>query len=195
MIGFLKGTLVEKKPPRVVLEVGGVGYELDAPMSTFYRLPQIGERATLVTHLLVREDAHALYGFATETERALFRNLLKVSGVGARIALAVLSGMSVEGFWHCIMHKELTNLTRIPGVGRKTAERLLVEMADRLPEDGGTVIVAPGSNGAIHGEAQGALLALGYKPNEVSRMLQDLDSAQLSTEEMIREALRRVHAG
>jgi Holliday junction DNA helicase RuvA len=193
VIGFLKGTLVEKKPPRVLLEVGGVGYELAAPMSTFYRLPQVGERATLVTHLLIREDAHSLYGFSTEAERALFRDLLKVSGVGARIALAVLSGMSVEGFWRCVVHKDLLSLTRIPGVGRKTAERLLVEMADRLPEEGGTA--AAGVAIGAHGEAQDALLALGYKPAEVGRMLKDLEATRMSTEDMIREALRRVHAG
>ena len=195
MIGFLKGVLIDKKPPRIVLEVGGIGYELDAPMSTFYRLPQPGQPVMLVTHLLVREDAHALYGFASEEERALFRNLLKVSGSGARSALAVLSGMSVQGFAHCVTHRELGNLIRIPGVGRKTAERLLVEMADRLPEPpmGGTGQAAPVAS--AQGEAQDALIALGYKPAEVTRMLQDLDAARLSTEELIREALRRVHTG
>ena len=192
MIGFLKGTLVEKKPPRVVIEVGGIGYELAAPMSTFYRLPQVGAHATLVTHLLIREDAHSLYGFSSEAERALFRDLLKVSGVGARIALAVLSGMSVEGFWQCVTHKDLASLTRIPGVGRKTAERLLVEMADRLPEAGAPAAAA--AAGDAQGEAQDALLALGYKAAEIGRMLKDLDPSRLSTEDMIREALRRVHA-
>jgi Holliday junction DNA helicase RuvA len=194
VIGFLKGTLVAKRPPRLTLEVAGVGYELDAPMSTFYRLPQVGEPLTLMTHLVIREDAHVLYGFATEAERALFRSLLKVSGVGARIGLAVLSGMTVEGFRHCIINKDLTSLIRLPGVGRKTAERLLVEMADRLPGEetlsGGSLPAASGAEG----EAHGALLALGYKPNEVAGMLKDLDVARLSAEELIREALRRVHA-
>jgi Holliday junction DNA helicase RuvA len=194
VIGFLKGTLVAKRPPRLTLEVAGVGYELDAPMSTFYRLPQVGEPLTLMTHLVIREDAHVLYGFATEAERALFRSLLKVSGVGARIGLAVLSGMTVEGFRHCIINKDLTSLIRLPGVGRKTAERLLVEMADRLPGEetlsGGSLPAASGAEG----EAHGALLALGYKPNEVVSMLKDLDVARLSAEELIREALRRVHA-
>jgi holliday junction DNA helicase RuvA len=194
VIGFLKGTLVAKRPPRLTLEVAGVGYELDAPMSTFYRLPQVGEPLTLMTHLVIREDAHVLYGFATEPERALFRSLLKVSGVGARIGLAVLSGMTVEGFRHCVINKDLTSLIRLPGVGRKTAERLLVEMADRLPGEetlgGGSLPAASGAEG----EAHGALLALGYKPNEVVGMLKDLDVARSSAEELIREALRRVHA-
>jgi Holliday junction DNA helicase RuvA len=193
MIGFLRGTLVAKRPPSLTLEVGGVGYELEAPMSTFYRLPDTGQSLTLVTHLVVREDAHSLYGFFTEGERTLFRALLKISGVGARIALGVLSGMSVQGFYQCVRAKDLVSLTKVPGIGRKTAERLLMEMADRLPagQDGEALAAAPSSG--TEGEAQGALIALGYKPGEVIKMLKDLDAEQLSTEEMIREALRRVH--
>ena len=192
MIGFLRGTLINKRPPSLTLDVGGVGYELEAPMSTFYRLPESGQPLTLVTHLVVREDAHVLYGFFTESERVLFRNLLKVSGIGARIGLGVLSGMSVEGFYKCIRNKDLVSLTRIPGVGRKTGERLLVEMADRLPEG------EPEAHGAAarspaEGEAYDALLALGYKPSEVTKMLKDLDASTLSTEDLIRQALRRVH--
>jgi len=192
MIGFLRGTLVSKRPPTLTLDVGGVGYELEAPMSTFYRLPDTGQSLSLVTHLVVREDAHVLYGFFTEAERALFRNLLKVSNVGPRIALGVLSGMSVDGFYQCVRDKDLVSLTKVPGVGRKTADRLLLEMADRLPESLGTE-ASPPARSAAEGEAQGALLALGYKPGEVTRMLKDLDAARLSTEEMIREALKRVH--
>ena len=192
MIGFLRGTLVSKRPPSLTLDVGGVGYELEAPMSTFYRLPDTGKPLSLVTHLVVREDAHVLYGFFTEAERALFRNLLKVSNVGPRIALGVLSGMSVDGFYQCVRDKDLVSLTKVPGVGRKTADRLLLEMADRLPETLGTD-AAPAARTAAEGEAQGALLALGYKQGEVTRMLKDLDGARLSTEEMIREALKRVH--
>jgi Holliday junction DNA helicase RuvA len=192
MIGFLRGTLIVKRPPLLTLDVGGVGYELEAPMSTFYRLPETGQTLSLVTHLVVREDAHSLYGFFTEAERALFRNLLKVSNVGPRIALGVLSGMSVDGFYQCIRDKDLVSLTKIPGVGRKTAERLLLEMADRLPEALGGAVALP-ARSAAEGEASGALLALGYKPGEVIRMLKDLDSVRLSTEEMIREALKRVH--
>ena len=123
MIGYLKGTLVSKRPPELTLEVADVGYELEAPMSTFYRLPEAGEPLTLLTHLLVREDAHLLYGFATEAERSLFRNLLKVSGVGARIALGILSGISADGFRRSVAERDLGALTRIPGIGRKTAER------------------------------------------------------------------------
>jgi Holliday junction DNA helicase RuvA len=191
MIGFLRGTLVSKRPPALTVDVGGVGYELEAPMSTFYRLPETGERLMLVTHLIVREDAHALFGFVTEAERALFRSLLKVSNVGARIALGVLSGMSVEGFYRCVRAKDVVSLTKIPGVGRKTAERLLLEMSDRLPTD---AAAGQGERRAgVEGEAQDALLALGYKPAEVTKMLQNLDVANSSTEELIREALRRVH--
>jgi Holliday junction DNA helicase RuvA len=193
MIGFLRGTLISKRPPSLTLDVGGVGYELEAPMSTFYRLPDAGKPLSLVTHLVVREDAHILFGFFTEAERALFRNLLKVSNVGPRIALGVLSGMSVDGFYHCVRDKDLVSLTKIPGVGRKTAERLLLEMADRLPESLGTDTAALPARSPAEGEAHGALIALGYKPGEVVRMLKDLDSVRLSTEEMIREALKRVH--
>ncbi len=193
MIGFLRGTLITKRPPSVTLEVGGVGYELEAPMSTFYRLPDAGQPLSLVTHLVVREDAHILYGFFTEAERALFRSLLKVSNVGPRIALGVLSGMSVDGFYQCVRDKDLASLTRIPGVGRKTAERLLLEMADRLPESLNADAASLPARSPAEGEAHGALLALGYKPGEVVRMLKDLDVGRLSTEEMIREALRRVH--
>ena len=143
MIGFLRGTLISKRPPTLTLDVGGVGYELEAPMSTFYRLPDTGQSLSLVTHLVVREDAHVLFGFFTEAERALFRSLLKVSNVGPRIALGVLSGMSVDGFYQCVRDKDLVSLTKIPGVGRKTGERLLLEMADRLPESLGTDSSAP----------------------------------------------------
>ena len=194
MIGFLKGTLISKRPPELVVDVGGIGYELQAPMSTFYQLPESGEPLTLLTHLLVREDAHALYGFSTEAERALFRNLLKVSGVGARIALGILSGISVEGFRRCVLDRDLVTLTRIPGIGRKTAERLLVEMADRVDQSGLSDLEGKETASGVKGEAHGALLALGYRPAEVTRMLANLDTAQLGAEELIREALKRVHA-
>jgi Holliday junction DNA helicase RuvA len=193
MIGFLRGTLLGKRPPLLTLDVGGVGYELEAPMSTFYRLPDAGQPLSLVTHLVVREDAHSLYGFFTEAERSLFRSLLKISGVGPRIALGVLSGMSVEGFYQCVRDKDQLRLTKIPGIGRKTAERLLLEMADRLPESLGADAAALPARSPAEGEASGALLALGYKPGEIVRMLKDLDGGRLSTEEMIREALKRVH--
>jgi len=193
VIGFLKGTLVSKRPPWLTLDVGGVGYEVEAPMSTFYSLPEPGKPLSLVTHLVVREDAHSLYGFFTEPERVLFRNLIKVSNVGPKSALGILSGMSVEGFYQCIRRKDVAALTKIPGVGRKTADRLILEMADRLPEGKDGAGAALAAHSSAESEAQGALLALGYKPAEVLKMLTDLDGARLSTEEMIREALRRVH--
>jgi len=193
MIGSLRGTLISKRPPWLMLDVGGVGYELEAPMSTFYRLPDTGRELMLVTHLAIREDAHVLYGFFTEAERALFRNLLKISGVGPRIALGVLSGMSVEGFYQCIRDKNVASLVKIPGVGQKTADLLMLKMKDRLPEAMDTERAALPARSTAEGEASGALIALGYKPGEVLKMLKDLDSVKLSTEEMIREALRRVH--
>ena len=195
MIGSLKGTLVAKRPPSLVLDVAGIGYEIEAPMTTFYQLPEIGAPLTLVTHLHVREDAHVLYGFSNESERALFRSLLKVSGVGARIALAVLSGMSVEGFYQCVRNKDLASLTRVPGIGRKTGERLLLEMADRLPEAGTAAAAAGVPAEGPEREARDALLALGYKPAEVAKMLDKLDASALSTEALIREALRQAHRG
>ncbi len=193
MIGRLEGALAEKRPPWLTIDVAGVGYELEAPMSTFYALPAIGERVRLVTHMVVREDAQLLYGFRTESERALFRDLLKVSGIGARIALSVLSSSTVEGFYDCVRNKDLASLTKVPGIGRKTAERLLVEMADRLPD---AVAAAPGATASGTGaesEAQHALVALGYKPAEVMRMLKSIDVQSLRTEDIIREALRRAH--
>lgn len=189
MIGFLKGTLASKHPPELTVEVAGVGYELQAPMSTFYSLPALGKAVTLVTHLVVREDAHVLYGFASDSERALFRSLLKVTGIGARSALSILSGITVEAFRQCVLDKDLVTLTKIPGIGRKTAERLLVEMADRLPEGGDAQL---GSGGESN-EAYGALIALGYKPVEVTRMLKSVDATQLGTEGIIREVLKQVH--
>jgi len=193
MIGRLEGTLAEKRPPWLMVDVAGVGYELEAPMSTFYALPGIGERVRLVTHLVVREDAQLLYGFKTDAERTLFRALLKVSGIGARIALGVLSSSTVEGFYDCVRHKDLASLTRVPGVGRKTAERLLVEMGDRLPDAQAAQVNGSPSVSGAHSEAQHALIALGYKPAEVLRMLKSLDVSAMRTEDIIREALRRAH--
>jgi Holliday junction DNA helicase RuvA len=190
MIGFLKGTLASKHPPELTVDVAGVGYELQAPMSTFYSLPDLGKAVTLVTHLVVREDAHVLYGFASDSERALFRSLLKVTGIGARSALSILSGITVEAFRQCVLNKDLITLTKIPGIGRKTAERLLVEMADRLPAEG---VETMGGSGGEANEAYGALIALGYKPTEVTRMLKSVDAASLGTEDIIREVLKQVH--
>src|ERR1700680_4700299 len=196
MIGTLPGVRASKSPPHLLLEVGGVGYEVEAPMTTVYNLPAVGERTRLLTHLVVREDAHVLYGFATVEERTLFRNLLKVSGVGPRIALAILSGGTAATFAHAVREKDVAALTRIPGVGRKIAERLIVEMRDRLDEPG--VVPAAGAVGtgaAVQGaeaEAYGALVSLGYKPVEATRLLKAVgaDIATLSTEDLIRRALQ-----
>lgn len=195
MIGSLTGTLAFKQPPSLMLDVGGVGYEIEAPMSTFYELPEVGARLTLVTHLVVREDAQLLYGFLSDAERRLFRELLKVTGIGARIALAVLSSMTVPGFKQCIDHRDLASLVRVPGVGKKTAERLIVEMADRLSGESFASAAARVPGGQPASEAESALLALGYRQAEVSRLLSALDTKGLTTEALIREALRQAHAG
>jgi Holliday junction DNA helicase RuvA len=196
MIGTLAGVLAFKSPPHLLLEVGGVGYEVEAPMSTFYTLPPVGERTRLLTHLVVREDAHVLYGFASHEERALFRNLLKVSGVGPRIALAILSGGTAATFAHAVREHDAAALTRIPGVGRKIAERLIVEMRDRLDEPGIWPAAAGGVPGATpqgaEAEAHGALVSLGYKPVEATRLLKAIGPgvASLPTEDLIRRALQ-----
>lgn len=194
MIGSLRGRLVHKSPPALLIDVNGVGYELEAPMSTFFELPMAGVEVQLLTHLVVREDAHVLYGFLTEDERRLFRGLLKVSGVGPKLALALLSGMSVEGFAACVAAQDVAALTRVPGVGRKTAERLLIEMRDRL-QPGHEGILAPRAGGVVgaESEAQSALVALGYKPVEAVRMLKAVapgEATPLSTEDWIRRALQ-----
>jgi holliday junction DNA helicase RuvA len=191
LIGFLHGRIAAKTAPVVTLDVGGVGYELEAPMSTFLNLPAVGESVHLITHLVVREDAHILYGFATEAERRLFRNLLKVSGVGPKIALGVLSGMSVEGFSRCVLGEEVTTLTRIPGIGRKTAERLIIEMRDRVQTPSATSgLPATSLAGDPQSEAFDALVALHYKPAEASRLLKGIAAGTHSTEELIRLALQ-----
>ncbi|HXL96787.1 MAG TPA: Holliday junction branch migration protein RuvA [Steroidobacteraceae bacterium] len=195
MIGTLAGVLAFKSPPHLLLEVGGVGYEVEAPMSTFYTLPAVGERTRLLTHLVVREDAHILYGFASVEERTLFRNLLKVSGVGPRIALAILSGGTAATFGHAVREHDAAALTRIPGVGRKIAERLIVEMRDRIDEPGaGPEAGALGSGGTAgpEAEAYAALVSLGYKPAEATRLLKAVGAelARLSTVELIRRALQ-----
>ena len=192
MIGFLRGTLAGKQPPQLLVEGGGVGYEVEAPMSTFYQLPETGQPVHLLTHLLVREDAHVLFGFATEAERQLFRNLIKVSGVGARIALAILSGISVESFVRCVQAEDAVALTRIPGVGRKTADRLIVEMRDRLKQGGSAMaqVLPAGGPGAPADEAFDALVALGYRPPEAQRLLKLVEDKAATTEELIRAALQ-----
>jgi len=193
MIGSVRGRIASKTPPQLMVDVGGIGYELEAPMSTFFHLPGIGAEVALLTHLVVREDAHILYAFGTEAERRLFRSLIKVSGVGPKIALALLSGISVEAFSRCVMNEDITALTKVPGIGRKTAERLVVEMRDRLkdpeaPTSVGTVSVAVGASPET--EAYGALIALGYRPAEATRLLKAVGTGTHSTEELIRRALQ-----
>lgn len=192
MIGYLKGTLISKRPPWLVIDVGGVGYEVESPMSTFYTLPETGSSLTVVTHLVVREDAQLLYAFSSEAERGLFRRLIKVTGIGAKIALAVLSSTTVDGFYDGIRNKDLGSLIKVPGIGKKTAERLMIELSDSVPEAAVDMVIG-GSVGGSEAEAQNALLTLGYKPAEVLKMLKTFDAQSMSTEELIREALRQTH--
>ena len=192
MIGFLKGRLAVKQPPMLMVDVNGVGYEMEAPMSTFYGLPATGEPVALFTHLVVREDAHILYAFGTDGERRLFRGLLKVSGVGPKIALGILSGASVDDFLRIIEAEDIAMLTRIPGIGRKTAERVIIEMRDSVKKLA-VPAAAAGTVGALatpQSEAFSALIALGYKPPEVIRLLKSVDEPDLATTEIIRRALK-----
>lgn len=191
MIGSVRGRITWKAPPQLMVEVAGIGYELEAPMSTFFNLPGLGEEVRLLTHLVVREDAHVLYAFASEEERKMFRSLIKVSGVGPKLALALLSGIQVEAFVRCVQNEDVGALTRVPGIGRKTAERLIIEMRDRLAQQ----TVAPGAGAAARAttaesEAYDALIALGYRPAEATRLLKAVAPGTQSTEELIRRALQ-----
>ena len=193
MIGYLRGVLRRKEPPTLLVEVGGVGYELEAPMTTFYELPAVGETVALHTHLVVREDAHLLYGFARETQRRQFRALLKVNGVGPRVALAVLSGLNEAELTRCVINDDVTRLTQVPGIGRKTAERLIVELRDKLANETAIPPISTSAGPAERdplAEAVSALIALGYKPPEASRAVRAVPSQGLSTEEIIRQALQ-----
>lgn len=194
MIGRLRGILVSKQPPWLMVDVGGVGYELEAPMSTIYDLPSTGKEVTLLTHYAVKEDSVALYGFMHEAERTLFRNLQKVSGIGAKIALAVLSGVSTNDFARLVQAGDVVALTKIPGIGKKTAERMVVELRDRVD---GLAVTLPGAHPATSGapldpagEATVALQQLGYKPAEVTRLVQKVAADGDTAEAIIRKALR-----
>lgn len=186
MIGRITGKLIEKRPPLVLLDVQGVGYEIDVPMSTFYQLPAIGSQVTLHTHLVVREDAHLLFGFGSEEERAAFRQLLKISGVGARIALAVLSGLSVADLQQAVRAEDSSRLTKIPGIGKKTAERLLLELRGKLE-----MILSPGAAPAAtrSQDVLNALLALGYNEREANWAIGQLSDG-LPVADGIRQALK-----
>jgi Holliday junction DNA helicase RuvA len=192
MIGRLKGILVHKQPPWLVVDVHGVGYELEAPMSTFYDLPEVGREVSLFTHHAQKEDSVSLYGFLREPERRLFRDVQKVSGIGARIALAVLSGVSVDEFARLVQAGDVTALTRIPGIGKKTAERMVVELRDRAADfsGGGATFTAGGVPADPQSEAVVALQALGYKPAEAARMARDAAEAGDDAATIIRKALK-----
>lgn len=193
MIGSLRGRLASKQAPHIVLECNGIGYEIETPMSTFLDLPEIGADLFLHTHLLVREDAQILYGFATSDERALFRTLLKVNRVGAKMALGVLSAMSAGDFRRCVEYEDAAMLSKVPGIGKKTAERLIMEMRDKVDKVG--VPSLPGNKVAVdasaRSEAFDALVALGYKATEVNKLLGQLDIDGLSAEDIIRQSLKQ----
>ena len=198
MIGFLRGKLVTKAPPRLVLDVQGVGYEIEAPMTTFYNLPSMGETVHLHTHLVVREDAHILFGFSTESDRLMFRTLIKVNGVGPKLALTILSGQSADEFHRCIQDNDTAALIRLPGVGKKTAERLIIEMRDKLPTlETSDADATPDNQGReqlprsnARQEAISALCALGYKAQDASKMVQGIAQEDKSCEDIIRLALQ-----
>ncbi|MFP6849599.1 MAG: Holliday junction branch migration protein RuvA [Pseudomonas sp.] len=198
MIGRLRGTLAEKQPPHVIIDINGLGYELEVPMTTLYRLPSVGEPLTLHTHLVVREDAHLLYGFYEKRERELFRELIRLNGVGPKLALALMSGLEVDELVRCVQAQDTSVLVKIPGVGKKTAERLLVELKDRFKAwetvpGMSTLVVEPRAAGAVssaENDAVSALISLGYKPQEASRAVSAIKEDGLSSEDMIRRALK-----
>lgn len=198
MIGRLTGILAEKQPPYLLVDVHGVGYEVQAPLSTISALPALGEQVSLHTHLAIREDGHSLYGFASGRDRELFRALIRVSGVGPKLALTLLSGMGMDDFIRCLHHQDAAPLTRIPGVGRKTAERLVIEMQDRVKTlvDGPGPAATPGAPSSpapadASGEAISALVALGYKQAEAARLVEKTGEPGLPSEELIRRALQK----
>ena len=196
MIAHLRGTLIEKQPPSLVIDVHGVGYEVEAPMSTFYHLPELNQEIKLLTHLVIREDAHILFGFGTEAERQMFRTLIRVNGVGPKLALSILSAMELETFIHCVQQGDLAKLIKIPGVGKKTAERLVIETRDRLAQT-----TVQSTNSARQALTQGvtsaaddavsALIALGYKLQEASQLVNAIKEEGLSSEVLIRRALQK----
>jgi len=193
MIGRLAGKLLSKQPPQLLIDVNGVGYEVEAPMSTFFKLPGVGEPLTLHTHLVVREDAQLLYGFATLIEKSLFRELIRISGIGPKVALAVLSGISVDDFWNTVRAGETARLVKVPGIGKKTAERIVIEMRDKAGAGSGEGLlgIAPGVDATPLAEARAALEGLGYKPVEAQRLTDAIKQDGMTTDQIIREALKR----
>jgi|TARA_B100000686_G_C16770780_1_gene965016 Holliday junction DNA helicase, RuvA subunit len=194
MIGSLIGLIKEKTPSAILLEVNGIGYEISIPLSTSFQLPKVGESAFLLTHLVVREDQHSLYGFATEEERKLFRALIKISGVGAKLAITILSGTNVTGFIQSVVNEDIDALVHLPGIGKKTAERLVVEMKDKISEisDEQQNLQDSGVNSAV-AEAINALVNLGYKTKDAKNILDKIDSEELSVEDLIRQALKSLN--
>lgn len=199
MIGRLRGTLAEKQPPHLIIDINGLGYELEVPMTTLYRLPKVGETVTLHTHLIVREDAHLLYGFHEKRERELFRELIRLNGVGPKLALALMSGLEVDDLVRCVQAQDSSALVKVPGVGKKTAERLLVELKDRfkawetVPSMFQLVPNGPApvpTASTAEADAVSALISLGYKPQEASRAVAAVDAKGLSSEELIRRSLK-----
>ena len=198
MIGRIRGTLVHKQPPDILVEVGGVGYEIQVPMTTLFQLPEMGAEVSLLTHFVVREDAQQLYGFIDERDRALFRQLIRVSGVGPKLALTILSGMDAPSFARCVQRADASSLVALPGVGRKTAERLLVEMRDKLGDGAGAatggIAAAPMTDAVA--DAESALVALGYKPAEASKAVAAVnDDGVAGSEELIRRGLKSMVGG
>lgn len=204
MIGRIRGKLVEKLPPEVLIDVSGVGYEIQMPMTSLYQLPELGQEVIVYTHFVVREDAQLLFGFADRQERALFRELIKANGVGPKMALTIMSGMSASQFVQVVNNSDVASLVKLPGVGKKTAERLLVEMRDRLKTVFGDTDAMPAQmpdialptaipmSNSAKDEALSALLALGYKPPQAEKMVKTVYEESLSSEELIREALKSV---
>ena len=204
MIGRIRGQLVHKQPPEILVEVGGVGYELQVPMTTLFLLPELGQEVVLLTHFVVREDAQQLFGFVDEADRTLFRQLIRISGVGPRLALTILSGMDARSFARCVQTDDLTSLVALPGVGKKTAERLLVEMRDKLKDwldevsagDGGSETPMPERATDRVADAESALVALGYKPAEANRMVAAVNDEDVTdSEDLIRRALKAAVSG
>lgn len=203
MIGRLRGILIEKQPPELLIEVSSIGYEVQMPMSCFYELPELGEEAIVYTHFVVREDAQLLYGFNTVKERALFREVIKANGVGPKLGLAILSGMTAAQFVACVEREDVSTLVKLPGVGKKTAERLVVEMKDRLKGWSGGDLFTPATDAApidvspleqssqsAEDEAVSALIALGYKPQQASKVVSQVAKEGMSSEAVIRDALK-----
>jgi len=197
MIGRLSGEIISKKPPQILIDVNGVGYEVEAPMTTFYELPDAGSKVILLTHMVVREDAQLLYGFASESERTMFRLLIRINGVGPKLGITILSGITSSELARCVAENDVTTLVKLPGVGKKTAERLVIELKDRIkdiaPVQSGSAAVVnqmPSFPDSPFDDAISALVALGYKASEAGRMVKSVEAENQSSEEIIRLALQ-----